>query len=519
MAKYDADELKALGAKGQAFKNADGSFSYPIADEEDLKNAIRAVGRGNADHNSIRAYIIKRAKALGAESQIPDNWSADGSISDAKSAGVHLDFTGTNPQQIAADIGWVLRDGSRSAPTAVDPEVMEGLKSAKIALARVKATQLTDPDHATDPDDVSILADINAAEAAVDKAIVAQSKDGRPDVEAKSARVPVQVKRGIFADTKEFEPPVAGHIEVRFGADDNGDGGLAHFSGYASTTGDGYDVTDWMGSYRETILPGAFAKTLRETGYVPFLIDHEGFPLASTDGGTMQLAEDGTGLRTDAQLDRRQGLANDLTIALQRKDLSKMSFAFRAVQQTWDADYTDRRIGELQLFDASVVKNPANPATSAGLRSELLDVVGVEGRSVMASLAPAVAELRAGHAELEADDLERVLKVLRCADDHFRRYQYTGRARTFALAGLLGEVRAGKVLSNENQTLLNSAVTAFSEGMGHLGTLHSNALTAANNETDSTPNDDGAVDRSTGLTLEVAAARATALRFARSRAA
>ena len=54
--------------------------SYPIADSEDLDNAIHAVGRGGADHDAIRAHIIKRAKALGLTSRIPDNWGADGSL-------------------------------------------------------------------------------------------------------------------------------------------------------------------------------------------------------------------------------------------------------------------------------------------------------------------------------------------------------------------------------------------------------------------------------------------------------
>jgi len=86
MAKYTADEIKALGAKGHAFKNPDGHFSYPIDDEEDLDNAIRAVGRGGADHDAIRKYIIGRAKAMGKSSKIPDNWNADGSVSESKAA-------------------------------------------------------------------------------------------------------------------------------------------------------------------------------------------------------------------------------------------------------------------------------------------------------------------------------------------------------------------------------------------------------------------------------------------------
>ena len=86
MAKYDADDLKALADKGHAMTGDDGSISYPINDKEDLDKAIHAVGRGKADHDKIRAHIIKCAKALSLEEEIPDNWNADGSLSDAKSA-------------------------------------------------------------------------------------------------------------------------------------------------------------------------------------------------------------------------------------------------------------------------------------------------------------------------------------------------------------------------------------------------------------------------------------------------
>src|SRR6266568_5781867 len=80
MAKYSAEDLRRLGAKGHAFKNPDGSYSYPIDDADDLDKAIHAVGRGGASHDAIRRYIIRRAKALGLASKIPDNWGGDGSM-------------------------------------------------------------------------------------------------------------------------------------------------------------------------------------------------------------------------------------------------------------------------------------------------------------------------------------------------------------------------------------------------------------------------------------------------------
>ena len=78
-AKYNADQMKSMLAKGHAMKNASGEPSYPIADKADLAKAIKAVGRGKSSHDAIRRHIIKRARALGAMDMIPDNWKASGS--------------------------------------------------------------------------------------------------------------------------------------------------------------------------------------------------------------------------------------------------------------------------------------------------------------------------------------------------------------------------------------------------------------------------------------------------------
>jgi hypothetical protein len=56
-----------LADKG--FALSDGS--YPIKDLKDLKNAIMAYGRAK-DQSRTAKFIVKRAKALGAEDLIPD---------------------------------------------------------------------------------------------------------------------------------------------------------------------------------------------------------------------------------------------------------------------------------------------------------------------------------------------------------------------------------------------------------------------------------------------------------------
>ena len=67
---FSEDERDAMAKKGQALP--DGSF--PIANEEDLKNAIQAYGRAK-DKNAAKAHIIKRALDLGKEELIPMSWA------------------------------------------------------------------------------------------------------------------------------------------------------------------------------------------------------------------------------------------------------------------------------------------------------------------------------------------------------------------------------------------------------------------------------------------------------------
>lgn len=72
----DQAKMKSLEAKGQALAPASGSDRprYQITDRSDLARAIKAVGRGSGGHALIRAYIKRRAAALGASDMIPSDW-------------------------------------------------------------------------------------------------------------------------------------------------------------------------------------------------------------------------------------------------------------------------------------------------------------------------------------------------------------------------------------------------------------------------------------------------------------
>ena len=66
---YGTASRERMAARGQAMP--DGSF--PIANRTDLRNAIQSVGRAK-DYEAAKRHIIRRARALGLTSMLPDDW-------------------------------------------------------------------------------------------------------------------------------------------------------------------------------------------------------------------------------------------------------------------------------------------------------------------------------------------------------------------------------------------------------------------------------------------------------------
>lgn len=66
---FDTKERRRMAQSGVAME--DGSF--PIANRQDLANAIRSVGRA-ADYDKAKRHIISRARALNAISMLPEDW-------------------------------------------------------------------------------------------------------------------------------------------------------------------------------------------------------------------------------------------------------------------------------------------------------------------------------------------------------------------------------------------------------------------------------------------------------------
>lgn len=130
---YSEADRKRMADTHQALP--DGSF--PIKTKADLRRAIKAVGRGGADHDEIRAHIAKRAAALGLEAMVPDNWNADGSLKDAQKAD---EATVEKAEQVLRDVRALVPDLAKADD---DPAGGEGeskdIDGATAAIAAIAA--------------------------------------------------------------------------------------------------------------------------------------------------------------------------------------------------------------------------------------------------------------------------------------------------------------------------------------------------------------------------------------------
>jgi len=153
--------------------------------------------------------------------------------------------------------------------------------------------------------------------------------------------------------------------EVR--AVDTKDGSLK-IGGYAAT----FNAEATGLNFREVIAPGAFTRALASQDPVFLLVNHdmEGIPLASTQSGTLKLRQDNTGLYMEATLDPANPKAQELSSALRRGDMDKMSFAFTVSADGQTKDAGLRTLTDIErLYEVSVVTLPAYDSTSVGMRT------------------------------------------------------------------------------------------------------------------------------------------------------
>lgn len=144
-------------------------------------------------------------------------------------------------------------------------------------------------------------------------------------------------------------------------------------TGYATMYERLYPMWDMFGPYSEGVRAGAAERTLAANPDVAFLVNHKGITMARTTSGTLELAEDSTGLAVVGYLNPKRQDVTDLVHAIEDRDVDQMSFAFRIPDGggEWSPDFSEFWITEFDLDrgDVSAVNYGANPYTSIAARS------------------------------------------------------------------------------------------------------------------------------------------------------
>lgn len=188
-------------------------------------------------------------------------------------------------------------------------------------------------------------------------------------------------------------------------------GDSLHFTGYAALFDSPADVGSGpLGPFTESIRTSAFDKTLSAKPDLVLRTEHRNLPIARTTAGNLRLSVDNKGLLVDATLDRRDPDVRALEVKMENRNLSQMSYAFRAVRDKWNDDYSKRELIEVSLDkgDVSVVTYGANERTSARMGS-LQDV------------AAALADMDFNEALAEARSLDNPTAALTEARNHLDR--------------------------------------------------------------------------------------------------
>ncbi|MCA9913277.1 MAG: HK97 family phage prohead protease [Anaerolineae bacterium] len=129
--------------------------------------------------------------------------------------------------------------------------------------------------------------------------------------------------------------------------------GKGVFEGYAS-------VFNKIDSYGDTILPGAFAETIKAKRKPSMFINHDSWNIPV--GDWMKLSEDSTGLLVEGKIDLNHRDGTTVYSALQRKAMDGLSIGFRipAGGAEENEDSGARIISKIDLKEISIVNFPAD---------------------------------------------------------------------------------------------------------------------------------------------------------------
>jgi HK97 family phage prohead protease len=145
--------------------------------------------------------------------------------------------------------------------------------------------------------------------------------------------------------------------------------------GYAALFDVETEIRTFFGSFKESIAPGAFKRSIESGRRVVSCFNHDlNLVLGSTTGGSLKLTEDQRGLWLEVEPPDTQ-VGRDVVEYIRRGDVTGQSFMFTITREQWTFsekkdELDSRTILEVELFEAGPVLMPAYEETSIGLRSD-----------------------------------------------------------------------------------------------------------------------------------------------------
>lgn len=156
-----------------------------------------------------------------------------------------------------------------------------------------------------------------------------------------------------------------------------------YVEGYATTFDKPYLLYEFDGvQYFEVIDRNALAGA--DMSDVIMQYNHEGKVLARQSNKTLGIEADANGLFTFADLSKSRA-AQDLYEEINNGLITKMSWAFRVSEDSYDSDTRTRTILKIKkVYDVSAVSYPANADTEISARSYFDGVIEAEKREALA---------------------------------------------------------------------------------------------------------------------------------------
>lgn len=133
-------------------------------------------------------------------------------------------------------------------------------------------------------------------------------------------------------------------------------------SGYVNKTEQLSEVLGSSKRFVEKIAKGAFDRAIKNAKEIHFLAEHDNKKiLASTRNNSLSLREDSQGLFMEATI-APTTYGSDYYQLIKSGILKNLSFGFRTIEESWKQGMNgihERTIEELELFEVSVVRDPA----------------------------------------------------------------------------------------------------------------------------------------------------------------